>query len=117
MEDDERENELEDDELEEREEEDEKTKLSDKFDDRTAKALGKFVKKVLDDRSKWQELHDDPIGTAERAGVEITETTRKVVVMLGETGDDELELVRKLNDTLVDGHVYAETGNPPLCVF
>jgi hypothetical protein len=91
--------------------------LAEGFDHKAAKALGKLVQKVLDDPDRWEEFRADPIGTAEKEGVEITEKTRKIIDTLGEMSDDELRGFKKLNSLLIDEDVYVETGNPPLMVY
>jgi hypothetical protein len=96
---------------------DEVVGLAPNFDKETAKALGRLVHRVLNDPSRWDEFHADPIGTAEKEGVEITDKTKRVILALADQSDDVLGGLSRINETLIKEEVFYETGNFPLMVY
>lgn len=92
-------------------------RLPDDFDHQTAQALGRLVEQVIAAPGKRVDFRADPIGTAEAAGVEITDRTKRLILTLAEMSLAELRLLSDLNRLLIAEGLYVETGNPPLMVY
>jgi len=92
-------------------------RLPDEFDHEAAQALGQLVEQVIAVPSRRLDFRGDPVGTAEAAGVNITEKTTRVILTLAGLSPSELRLLSELNRTLINEGLYVETGNPPLMIY
>lgn len=92
-------------------------RLPDEFDHEAAQALGQLVEQVIAVPSRRLDFRADPVGTAEAAGVNITEKTTRVILTLAGLSPSELRLLSELNRTLINEGLYVETGNPPLMIY
>jgi hypothetical protein len=87
------------------------------FDQKAANALANLVHRVISDPGLRHTFRNDPVGTAQAAGVDITPIPERLIGMLASLSVQELRLLTELNQTFGDEGLHVKLEDTTMMVL
>jgi hypothetical protein len=84
---------------------------------KAAEAISTIASKVLASAALRKSFAADPLGTLERAGIDIRAIPERILDTLAELSYEELGVVARVNQTLIESGIAAEPVGEPRIIF